>query len=88
MPASSLRDIVVTAKNRPFSGGFFTRLSDGPQNPWRRSNPHEPEFQVGVGNKQTTVCTEPTPYGVFKVPRISANHEARSTVATYLRSAR
>jgi len=32
---------------------------------------------VGVGIKQTTICTEPTPEGYFKVRWISAAHETR-----------
>ena len=49
-----------------------------PHGPWRLTNPHEPEVQVGVGIKQTTICTEPTPEEYIKVRWISASHETRS----------
>jgi len=32
-----------------------------PQSPWKLKNPHEPDVQVGVGIKRTTIRTEPTP---------------------------
>jgi len=49
-----------------------------PLGPWRLKNPREPKVQVGVGIKQTTICTEPTPEEYIKVRWISASHETRS----------
>ncbi len=49
-----------------------------PLGPWTLKNPREPKVQVGVGNKQTTICTEPTPEELIKVRWISAKHETRS----------
>ena len=49
-----------------------------PPGPWKLKNPREPKVQVGVGIKQTTICTEPTPEEYIKVRWISASHETRS----------